>query len=149
MKQPRDFWIHPEKSYMVSNDPHNPDFIHLREVLPIPESVEEAAYEYAEKRAKHFGTWNEQDVLNAKVCFQEGYELGRNHANAELEEQCKINAIGAQRELKLMAEIERLKAKLSVAADALKSEWVGQYGAVVNTHNKQALKQITEEEGEK
>ena len=38
-----------------------------------PDTVDDAAYEYANARAKSFGTWNEQDVLNAQECYLAGY----------------------------------------------------------------------------
>jgi len=37
-------------------------------------NLDEVALDYAEKRSKQFGScWNEQDVLNAKICFEDGY----------------------------------------------------------------------------
>jgi len=50
----------------------------------IAKRLEDKAYEYGDLRAKAFGTWNEQDVLNAKVCFEAGatwmYQSARSKA---------------------------------------------------------------------
>lgn len=150
--------------------------------LPIPQSVEAEIEKEAEKVAENiFGSYGNlhadeaEHFLQIKNDFKQGakfgYELGRNQVNAELEEQCKINAIGAQRELKLMAEIselqdklyhesrrapeieyklgheiEVLKAKLKIAADAMKKSIAMSEIRELGWEDilPEALKQITE-----
>jgi hypothetical protein len=154
-----------------------PDEFKAQEVLPIPQSVEaeieKESYKYTEAVHKS-GTVRTFSTFQDGAHF--GYELGRNQANAELDSLKAMINLWQERNAENVREIEVLKAKLQLTESRLnfvlknqhikffqddasyKGGWIysvndslkGYYKSVECAVDAamQALKQITEVEGE-
>lgn len=113
----------------------DPESYKKREVLPDDSAKDEdfekvqaeieswkSRFENADAFEKAYA--NECGVLRGELDYHKN-QLAK--AQAEIEEQCRINGIGAQRELKLMSQVELLKSALlrvsgkgtAIAAEAL------------------------------
>ena len=71
-----------------------------------------------------------QNLVTAENQRKQQFEAEIAAKDAEIMEQCRINGMGAERELALLGQIERQSAALKLAKDALQT--LGQYYAWLN-----------------
>lgn len=75
----------------------------------------------------------ELDAYHTRACHKEAAaELRRLHE--EVQEQCRINGMGAERELKLMAEKQELLEALKLALPVLDGHWLMKAHAAIAKH---------------
>lgn len=107
--KPRLWWVHP------SDLQHEKPVFFVAEDEPV-HVIEKSAYDAAIKERDEARVEVAQLKSDMHVVINQHADTikERDEARAEIAEQCRLNGMGQERELKLMAEIERLKASLSV-----------------------------------